>query len=120
FIRATFAFRNALDEAKSGSDLSALNALAASVSPVLDFDERDRLVACWSSPSLLAFLAKMAIQDLAAAKYRRIRCENPKCAAIVLSSHYKTRFCKDNCRETCKKRRQRKRRKTREIQLRRN
>ena len=81
--------------------MKALNALVSPASSALwplrdgSFEQR------WVSPSLLASLAMMVLQDLT--EHRRIlRCTT--CGRIFVSAAYQAQYCSAKCRSTAQKR----------------
>ena len=96
------AFANAIHE---------LNGLAAATRPVSWPQGDGSLRDLWVAPTLLASLARMALQDLTRGNEVRF-CANPTCHRLYVSSAYQARYCSEKCRHTVNKRAFRRNRRT--------
>jgi hypothetical protein len=91
------------DEPSAGSATTRLNALAEPVGAALFIDADGSFSQRWVSPSLLASLAFMVLQEIG----RNARPRECPCGVIFVATRAHRRYCSDRCRERFKKRRQR-------------
>jgi predicted RNA-binding Zn ribbon-like protein len=97
------------EAAKASDATQRLAALSGGVSPIIlvrQGKKLPRLSEHWVSTSLIGSLAMMAHLDQIG-RHRVLRCANPPCSHLFVTSAYQAEYCSIKCREAAQKRRYR-------------